>query len=291
MKLADHIRLIFCVFSISAIKQGKQLEATAQTADEIAAAKAFRRVFYGTIAIVTAYVIGLLAVFFFNMPFLGSGDKRYGTVQEDGSVRYIQDVEKYASQESLGLSEFQLSAGDRVIIFFDKNDTISEAYPKEYHDSYTETRLFAILGSALLGLTLILIYALIICRLTPFGSAWYRYLKKITAGQEVNTSPKANALIYVVSLLVALVICLPQIVGILNNLKRMAEINEFGQTIKNAQQAADDAESMIDNLDDLDEKLESNSGIDAAQSASDKIHDIMAGLKGTETSETEDTSE
>ena len=291
MQPADNIRLIFCAFSMPAIRRGIQLEATAQTEDEIAASKAFRRVFYGTIAIVTAYVIGLLAVFFCNMPFLGSGDKRYGTVQEDGSVRYIQNVEKYASQESLGLSGYHLSEGDRIIIFFDKNDAITKAYPKEYYDSYTETRLFTILGFALLGLTLILIYALIICRLTPFGSAWYRYLKKITTGHEDDTPPKTKALIYVVSLLTALIICLPQIAGILHNAKRMAEINEFGQTIKNAQQAADNAENIINNLEGLDDKLDINSGLDAALSASDKIHDIMSGLKGTETSETEDTSE
>lgn len=282
MRFSEKCRLVFCVLHIPTMKKGMQLSSEAHTAEEIAAAKAFKRVFVGIVIIAVLYVVGLVAVFLCNVPFLDSGTRRNGTVQRNGSVKYVQNTEKFVSQESLGLSEFELSEGDRIVIFFDKDDTISSAYPKDYYDSYTETRIIAILGYALLGITVILIYALIVCRLTPFGSAWYEYLKKLSSENTQELPLRRRVIINIVSVAVAVLICMPQLIGIIENARRMEEINEFGKTIKQAQQAADYADRVTENLEGLDEKLDSNIGLDNAQNASDRIHDIMAGLKKDE---------
>ncbi|MBQ4165673.1 MAG: hypothetical protein IJD85_05055 [Oscillospiraceae bacterium] len=281
MRFSEKCRLVFCVLHIPTMKKGMKLGFEAHTAEEIAAAKAFKRVFTGVIIITVLYVVGLVAMFLCNIPFLDSGTRRNGTVQQNGSVKYVQNTEKFVSQESLGLSEVELSEGDKIIIFFDKDDNINSAYPKAYYDSYTETRVFAILGYALIGITVILIYALIICRLTPFGSAWCEYLRKNSENTQ-ELPLRRRVIINIVSVAVAVLICMPQLIGIIENARRMEEINEFGKTIKQAQQAADYAERVTENLEGLDEKLDSNSGLDNANEASDRIHDIMAGLKKDE---------
>lgn len=278
MKLADRCRLLFCALHIPTMKAGFELEACAQTEEQFSAAKAFRRVFVGTLAITVIFVLGMIAMFVFFNPFLDSGTKRYGTVEAD-RVNYIHNTETSVSVSSLGLEEYGLSDGDRVVIFFDAQDNIRSAYPKEYFDGYTETRLYAILGYAMAGVTLILVYALIICRLTPFGSAWYQYLAKLRSDSAEAVAPKRRAAITIICVIVALLICLPQLIGIINNIQRMAEINEFGRLIKDTKQVADYADKVTENLEGLDEKLESNSGLDKANSASDRIHDIMAELE------------
>lgn len=260
------------------MKAGFELESYAQTEEQLAAAKAFRRVFVGTVAITVIFVLGMIAMFVFFNPFPDSGTKRYGTV-EANRVNYIQNTERSVSVSSLGLEEYGLSDGDRVVIFFDAKDNIRSAYPKEYLDGYTETRLYAILGYTLLGITLLLVYALIICRLTPFGSAWYLYLAKQKNDSAEVVKPKRRAAITIISVIIALLICLPQIIGIINNIQRMIEINEFGRLIKDTQQAADYADKITENLEGLDGKLESNSGLDNANAASDRIHDIMAEIE------------
>lgn len=50
-------------------------------------------------------------------------------------MKYVLNIERYVSQDSLGLSEFELSEGDRIIIFFDKDDNIRSAYPNSGVDN------------------------------------------------------------------------------------------------------------------------------------------------------------
>lgn len=161
------------------VQAGKLLCQTASTPEQKKIAAAFRRVYYGTIVFVVLIAVTLLAVMFLNNPFLASGDKRYGTVQSDGTIRYVQNVNKYASVEQLGLSGFELKKGDKIIIFFDKDDNIKAAYPRDFYESYSETRVLTIVWTALAGLLLLLIYAFVICRVTPFGRPWYLYCKKL----------------------------------------------------------------------------------------------------------------
>ena len=173
------IRLIFVMSGSEVIESGKLLCQTASTPEEKKTAAAFRRVFYGTIVLVILIVVVLLAVMLLNNPFLASGDRRYGSVQSDGTIRYVQNVNKYATAEELGLSDFELRSGDKIIIFFDKDDNIKAAYPRDFYESYTENRVLLIVWTALAELLVLLVYAFLICRVTPFGRPWYLYCRKL----------------------------------------------------------------------------------------------------------------
>lgn len=268
------IQLLFIMSGREVMQKGRELCQTASTPEEIKIAKAYRRVFVGTIILAVGIVIALLAVMFLNNPFLASGDRRYGTVQEDGSIRYVQNDMKYASAEQLGLSDFELESGDRVIIFFDKDDQITEAYPKDYYDAYTENRVIIIVMTALLGVTALIIYALVICRVTPFGRPWYLYCRKIRQLGEPKLSKKQNFAVYAVSFAVSLVVCAPQLMTLIDEIRHMQEIDEFSQKITAAQQAADKAQEMTDALNSLNSQLAENSGVESAKEAAEKAKEI-----------------
>ena len=111
--------LIFVMNGRDVVNVGKALCNTASTPKERKIAAAFRRVYYGTIALCVILIAALAAVMILNKPFLDSGTKRYGTVQSDGKISYVQGEAKLVSSERLGLSDYELKSGDRVIIFFD----------------------------------------------------------------------------------------------------------------------------------------------------------------------------
>ena len=264
------------------MEAGRELCRTASTPEEKKTAAAFRRVFYGTIVLAVLLAVALLVVMFLNNPFLASGDKRYGTVQSDGSIRYVQNVNKYATAEQLGLSDFELKSGDRVIIFFDKDDNIKAAYPKVFYESYTENRVMIIVWTALLGIAVLLVYAFVICRVTPFGRAWYLYCREKKSLGQPKLSKAQNAVIYAVSVIAALAICALQIVKISDEIRRLREINEFGAKIKAVQQAAEKADEIADNLNSAAENLAENSALEDAKSAAEKINEIKNNLKNTQ---------
>lgn len=277
--MGKFFRLIFVMSGSEVMNAGWELCRTASTPEEKKTAAAFRRVFVGTVILAVLLVAALLVVMFLNNPFLASGDRRYGSVQSDGSIRYVQNVNKYATAEELGLADFELKSGDRVIIFFDKDDDIKAAYPRDFYESYMENRVMIIVWTALLGLTALLVYAFVICRLTPFGRPWYLYCREKKSLGQPNLSKAQNAVIYAVSVVAALAICAPQIVKISDEIRRLQEINEFGAKIKAVQQAADKADEITDKLTGASENLGENSALEDAKSAADKINEIKNNLK------------
>lgn len=277
--MGKFFRLIFVMSGSEVMNAGWELCRTASTPEEKKTAAAFRRVFVGTVILAVLLVAALLVVMFLNNPFLASGDRRYGSVQSDGSIRYVQNVNKYATAEELGLADFELKSGDRVIIFFDKDDNIKAAYPRDFYESYMENRVMIIVWTALLGLTALLVYAFVICRLTPFGRPWYLYCREKKSLGQPNLSKAQNAVIYAVSVVAALAICAPQIVKISDEIRRLQEINEFGAKIKAVQQAADKADEITDKLTGASENLGENSALEDAKSAADKINEIKNNLK------------
>lgn len=280
--MGKFFRLIFVMSGNEAMNAGRELCRTASAPEEKKTAAAFRRVFYGTVILAVSIVAALLIVMILNNPFLASGDRRNGTVQSDGSIRYVQNVNKYATAEELGLADFELKSGDRVIIFFDKDDNIKAAYPKDFYESYTENRVMIIVRTALLGLTALLIYAFVICRVTPFGRPWYLYCREKKSLGQPKLSKAQNAVIYAVSVIAALAICAPQIMKISDEIRRLREINEFGAKIKAVQQAAEKAGEITENLNSAAENLGENSALEDAKSAAEKINEIKNNLKNTQ---------
>lgn len=268
-----------------ASKEGVELCRNASSEREIKAARAFRRVLAGAIVLAVCFAAVLLVVMFINISSINSENDRYGSVQDDGSIRYTDNGFKYVSAEELGLSDAGLKAGDGVVIFFDSSDNITSAYPKEYYDEYTGSRLMAIILTLLLGGTVIIIYALVICRLTPFGRDWYLYCREKKGLEEQKLSKKQNAAIYAVSLAVSLIVCAPQIVNLVGEIQRMQEIEAFGRTISDAREAAGRAQEMTDKLDGLNSRLSSDSALEDAKNAADNVREIADSLNGLNSSD------
>lgn len=277
----EFFRLIFVMNSKTVINAGKLLCETASSPEERKIAAAFRRVYFGTIILAALVFAALIAVTIMNNPFLDSGTKRYGTVHSDGKIGYVQGENRLVSAEKLGLSDYELKSGDRVIIFFDKDDNIKSAYPRDFYDKYTENRVLTIVFAALLGITALMIYAFVICRLTPFGRPWYLYCRKIRNLAMPEISRKKKAVIYAIAAVVTIAFSAPQIAAFYAEIREMREIEEFGQRIKSVREAAEKAEKISDNLNSLNDKLSDNSALDKAKSAAEKINDIKNNLKNT----------
>lgn len=278
----EFFRLIFVMNGNGVINAGKSLCETASSPEERKIAAAFRRVYFGTIILAALVFAALIAVTIMNNPFLDSGTKRYGTVRNDGKIGYVQGETKYISAEKLGFADYELKSGDRVIIFFDKNDEIKSAYPQNFYEKYTENRVLTIVFAALLGITVLMIYAFVICRLTPFGRPWYLYCREIKNLGIPKISRKKKAVIYAIAAVVAIAVLTPQIAALVGEIREMREIEEFGRKIKSVREAAEKAQEMSDNLIGLDEKLSDNSALDKAKSAAEKIGEIKNNLKNTQ---------
>lgn len=63
MGFSEKCRLVFCALHIPTMKKEMRLSSEARTTEEIAAAKAFKRVFWGIVILTVLYVIGLVTVF------------------------------------------------------------------------------------------------------------------------------------------------------------------------------------------------------------------------------------
>lgn len=271
--------LIFIMNGRRVTAAGKALCETAASPEERKIAAAFRRVYFGTIALCVMLIAALAAVIILNNPFLDSGTKRVGTVQDGGRISYVQGEKKLVSANRLGLEDCELKSGDKVVIFFDKNDEIKSAYPRDFYDRYTETRVLTIVFAALLGITVLLLYAFVICRLTPFGRAWYLYCRELKNYGNPELSKGKKALIYAAAGVVALALLYPQITVLVGEIREMREIEEFGNRIKSVGEAAERAQEISANLDGLNENLSDNSGLDKAKSAAEKISEIKNNLQ------------
>lgn len=272
-------RIVFVINGRSVMDAGKTLCETASTPEERKIAAAFRRVYFGTIALCVILIAALAAVMILNKPYLDSGSKRYGTVQSDGKISYVQGEKKLVSSERLGLSDYELKSGDRVIIFFDGNDNIKSAFPRDFYDKYTENRVIIIVFAALLEITILLIYAFVICRLTPFGRPWYLHCRTLRNLEMPDLSKGRKTLFYALAAAIVFAVSAPQITVLVNEMREMREIEEFGNKIKSARLAAEKAQEISDKLNSLNENLSDNSGLDKAKSAAEKISEIKNNLQ------------
>jgi len=271
--------LIFVMNGRDVVNVGKALCKTASTPEERKIAAAFRRVYYGTIALCVILIAALAAVMILNKPFLDSGTKRYGTVQSGDKISYVQGETKLVSPEQLGLADYELKSGDRVIIFFDGNDNVKSAYPRDFYDKYTENRIMIIVFAALLEITVLLLYAFVICRLTPFGRPWYLLCRELRNYEKPDMSKGRKALIYALAAAIVFAVSAPEITVLANEIREMREIEEFGNKIKSARLAAEKAQEISDKLNDLNVNPSNNSGLDSAKSAAEKISEIKNNLQ------------
>lgn len=228
------------------LRRGLQLlEKENKTAEETAAAGAFRRIMTGILILVAAMFTSLCIVLVWFDPVLNGGSRRYGTVVKSHKVRYVEETNQYAGFGDLGLEGYALEEGDRVILFFNsRTDEFEAAYPQDWYDQYTETRVGIIIGTVMMWITLLLLYA-VICRITPFGMAWFQYSRsslQLKKESPADMTPGARAAAYVFIVIMMLITCWPQFAGLMENLAEMREIGAFGEILPELTKETENAE-------------------------------------------------
>ena len=135
---------------IRAILRGMELSKKPnKTAYEVEVVKSYKATMRTTLLSVLLMVIALFVLVswaFSSAEFSGS-NKRYGTVMENGSVRYIQNTEQFMTLEQLGIDPELVSEGDEILMFFDRDDSFDKAFPYNAAKQDTGTKLTVLLAS------------------------------------------------------------------------------------------------------------------------------------------------
>ncbi len=283
---------------------------TDHTDEEELAIKAFNRIIGGIFGLCILMIIAVSLVYVFTVvrtPLGTYGDKRYGTVQEDGRVRYVRNTNQYKTREELGLSEYELMSGDRIVLIFDPNiDVIKVAYPQKLWDELEKRVALGI--SAVLGVSffVFIFYGTVICRATWWGRALWpfvktqpEWLKELEEEREWKEMPLwkrfiANGVI----IAVACVILWPWFIEIVENVRIMQNREEMSNTYQEGMKAGQEAERISDALqnigsdsedaedeadpesnDENGEEDEKTDGADRAKDAAGEIYDILSGME------------
>lgn len=271
------------IFNSPVYREGRRLAAEAVTEEEKAAARAYKRILTGTIILVTMMCVTLvfsIVLLFLN---LEDGGRRYGTVQEDGvTVQYVQGTLHTATLEELGLESYEMAAGDRVVLFFDSvDDTLRTAYPKAVYDQETEISVYILCFSMLFSITLLLFYALYICRYTAYGRDWYLYIRSLDSdGPNPEYTRWQKVILYTIIILIAAVLLWPQLMNLYRHARNLHEIHTSDQVLSDVKEDAEQASEMQSALDEMQSEIESENGavqdaLQEADDASEKIQDIL----------------
>lgn len=266
-----------------AMKKGKKLLSSAETPEEKAAARAYKRVSIGTVVLVLALVVGLAILMPICMTSLQmeDGPSRMGTVQSDGQIRYTDGVHIFLPQEELEVQDYGLQPGDDVMVYFDPvTEEPTSAYPYALFEEHMNDRISIMLGYMVLMVVILLVYAIVICRYTPFGSAWYLYCRQQRKAEAEDIPLRAKIVIYAIATVIALAVCWPQIMGIVENIQESQRIGAMAEQIRDAQAAADQAAGMAENLATVGQNGEVQEAVSNAESAAGNIKDILDSING-----------
>ncbi len=162
-----------------------------KTPQEKAAAKAFVKLFWGTLGITLLFVAVLFILTGYAMP---GADLRYNGIYEEsrtgtmenGQVRYVKNELFYLDPKAIGLPA-DLPDGTHVNLYFDENDTVIAAENADELDAIVDSRVI-LTAAAMATMVLILIIFAIVTRKT-FGKPWFQWLQTIksTAQNTVKT--------------------------------------------------------------------------------------------------------
>lgn len=289
---------------------------TDQTEEEKLAINAFNRIIGGILGLCILMIIAVSLVFVFTLdrtPLGIYGDTRYGTIQEDGRVRYVKNTNQYKTKEELGLSEYELAPGDRIVLIFDTDtDVIKAAYPQKIWDEFEKRAALSVSAVLVVSILVFIFYGLVICRATWWGRALWQFVKtqpewqkELEEEREWKETPLWKRLIVnCVVIAVACVILWPWFVEIVENVKRLQNIEEMSNTYQEGMKAGQEAERISDALqnigsdggedaadgEDLEEDEEAgdetkksedgkSDGVDRAEDAAGNIYDILSGME------------
>ncbi|MBP3673413.1 MAG: hypothetical protein J6J18_06245 [Oscillospiraceae bacterium] len=261
-----------------ALKTGADLMKSAQTPEELAAARAYKRIMVGTVVLVLMLVLGLaiLTPLCLTSLELEKGDHRIGTVQEDGQVRYTKNVHVFLSQEELGVQDYGLQPGDKVVVYFDTvTEEVTAGYPYALFERHTNIRLGIMVGYMVLMVVILVVYAAVICPFTPFGSAWYVYRRKQKKPEAEQIPLRARIVIYAISAVIAIAVCWPQIEDLVGEIQQMRKIGAVQELIRSGQEAAENAANMAEALETIGQDAQTSEALEDAQRAASLIGEIL----------------
>lgn len=252
----------------------------ANSADEedIKAYKALQRILKVTpIALVLFLVVTIVGmiIVFAQMPSYTSADKRYGTVTDDGMITYVQNERVYKTPEEVGLKSYDLVAGEEVTLYFTSaTDELIIAVPESQDN--TDELYMNVMWAAFIPGACFIIFLFIIQRFTPFGSAYYKYLKRRKARFPKEKTP---LWINIVSIILALLICLPSLLQLVGHIQRAQRIQQTSDAIHGAADAADKLTDSMDKVTGELENIDTSEHSDAVSEDVQNIKDILDGMQ------------
>ncbi len=174
-------QLIFALRGMKLMKLGFALARKRdKTPKEAAAAKSFLSVFWVTAMLIIIMLVSFPIILTWSLQPSGASAKRYGTVMEDNTVRYVQDTFQYISLEKLGINPAEVSEDDEIIIYFDAHDEILCSVLKREADMK-----MSVLVGTLFGYIVLFVIATIIMQYSC-GRKWREW---------AASNPEAQALL------------------------------------------------------------------------------------------------
>ena len=148
-----------------------------KTAEEVQIVKSFKTVVRNAVVLtlVCVLLIAAAVVYLFSSAEMSGGDvKRYGTVIENNTVRYVQNTMQFITLKELGIDLEAVNKGDRVILFFDHDDHLMSAIPEKAADKDSSEKM-AVFLTALVGSVVVLVVSTVIMKRTS-GKKWYAWI-------------------------------------------------------------------------------------------------------------------
>lgn len=199
---------------------------------------------------------------------------RYGVIMEDGTVRFIQGEYQYLSLDEIGKFDGQLAPGEEIPLCFDRiTDEFIQACPYAIDQAAQDAALLhALMATFIPALGIIFVY-MIICRLAPFGKAYYEYKKEQQQKEKEQIPVKVRTIICAVSIALALLITAPLIAELISNIQRYQRIQDRSDIIHGAEDAANEWEEKMDELEEALTNTVENEAIRDVSEAAENIWD------------------
>lgn len=154
------------------------------TPQEKAAAKAFIRIFRGTLGLVLLFAVILFvltgyAVSGTELQYDGPYDEsRTGRV-ENGQIRYVKNELYCLDPETIGLPE-DLPDGTHINLYFDESGAVVAGENADEMDAVVKSRVILVLAAAGAMAAALVVFALAARK--TFGKAWYLWLQSLQKG-------------------------------------------------------------------------------------------------------------
>ena len=198
-----------------------------------------------------------------------------GTV-ENGFIRYTLNSEYYyISLEDLELQDENLAEGEHVSVLFYKDDMCTGV-----RTNAEENLAASLMLATLILWCVILVAYVLVVRKSSWLKPWYDYLDylKQQESPEKQLPIGARIVIYAIATVIALAICWPQIVSIVNNFQKMERIQQRQNVLQEGAVAGENAERLKEKLDKITnspDDVETNEGVDKAGEAAGSIYSIL----------------